>query len=303
LLFITNLVIIVLVVNFDYHKHTKLIKEPHMTTENPEVTNPTLPTEPTENLTPTEPTVTSEPTDQLPNEAITPPTEPQVKVPTTEEFNQQYFKAKQAEREAEALRKQLAEYQAPKATPTTAPDKNKTLEDFDFDDAAYSEYVIDQKVEAKLAAYATKQQEAQKATAAQTAQEALNQSFNTKANEYATQNPSYGEAMANAANVQYSPGLSEAVLNEGPALDHHLLTNPQLVDKLNGLSSYALGKELATVVGNLSKAATTRQTNAPVPPPVSTGGSRTAADASDPALSAEEYYRLEMDRIRKSAKR
>lgn len=231
--------------------------------------------------------------------------EPEAEAPTekvefTEEqqaaFNKAFFKAKQAEREAEELRKQINELKAAKPT---AQETKKSLADFEYDDEAYTDYLIDQKVEAKLAAQA---QQALASTAAKTKQEAtntLNEVFNTKAVEYANTNPAYNEAIANAQFVQYSPTLSEAVLHEGPALDHHLLVNPQLVDKLNGLSGYALVKEINTITTNLSKTATARVSKAPTPPPVVSGGSRPTKDVSDPNLSMAEFYALEMARLSK----
>lgn len=211
-------------------------------------------------------------------------------------FNEQYFLAKQKEREADALRKEL---EALKTKPSVAAEEERDLASFDFDDAAYQDYIIDQKVELKLAAQAQKFASEAANKTKQEAANTINEAFNLKATEYANTNPSYNEAIANAQYVQYSPTLSEAVLHEGPALDHHLLTNPQLVDKLNGLTGYALVREVSTIVGNLNKTASARISKAPTPPPTVSGGSRATKDVTDPNISMADYYAAEMDRMSK----
>ena len=289
--FMINLANIVLVVNIDYPSRMQNL-EHYMTIEDTDVTETV-----TTDVTPTEELNTDVTTDITEEAPAVDAVVPQEKALTQEEFNKVYFEQKQAEREAIALRKQLEELKAPKPAQAQTV-AAKTLEDFDFDDQAYQDHLIDQKVEAKLAQYQAKSQEQDAAKAQKTQADIVMNDFNTKANEYAAQNPSYSEAMTNAQHINYSPSLSDAVLHEGPQLDHHLLTNPQLVDKLNSMSGYAMAKELAVVVGNLNKKATIKHSSAPTPPPTVTGGAKHAVDMDDPGMSMDKYYELEMARLR-----
>lgn len=266
----------------------------------------TTPTEDNQTLPDTPQTPTEE-TSELEAPAAEDVVEPQEeKVELTPEqqeaFNKAYFEKMQAKREADALKAEIEALKGNKPAPEAPQETKKTLEDFDFDDAAYNEYIIEQKVEAKLAAK-QKELEANSIKQQQEAESAkVMQDFNDKAETYAQQNPSYSEALANANLVQYSKDLATAVITEGPQLDHHLLANPALVDELNTLSGYALGKKLTTILDNLNKKATVKHSSAPTPPPVVKGGSGRAIDVNDPNISTEEYYALEMERLKAKAK-
>lgn len=216
---------------------------------------------------------------------------------TQEEFNQLYFKQKQAEREKLALEQELAKLKAEKEQPKQ-PEKPKTLEDFDFDDDAFHEWKVQDQVNKALAAREADQAKQQQLNQQQEALKAIQTSFVEKEVEYHKANPDYQKAIdENSALVQFSKELGQVVLEEGPELDHYLLRNPQVADKLNGLSGYKLGVEIAKITSSMSKPKPVQQSKAPTPPPVASGGGRASKPAGD-SDDMSSYYQKEMERLK-----
>lgn len=216
-------------------------------------------------------------------------------------FNKAYFEKKQAERDAEELRKQLEELKAHKNL-TKEPEKAKTLEDFDFNQDAYDDYRIEQKLQKALQNKELQSQEQIKQTQQQQAKTALMDNFNTKATSYAEKNPDYSKVIQEyGSQVQYAPHISEAVLEIGPELDHHLLSNPVLADKLNSMSTTAALIEIGKISTNLNKKKALQVSNAPDPINNTKGTGRITKGAQD-SDDMKTWYAKEMARLEAKGK-
>lgn len=229
---------------------------------------------------------------------------------TQDEFNKIYFEKKQAERELEALKAKLNQQVQP--APVETGLVKPTLEQFDYDEEAYREALIEYKVDLKLA----QKEQAQVATQQQTAAQKVAQTFNDKCAEFEKVNPDYTRALNNTQAVQFvghvyssNPHIAQAILESevGAQLDYHLLANPQEAERLSRLSPANAMKELGKLEMKYSVPVAQTQTQvapqgkkistAPDPIPAATGNSRSSGDnwRYDESLSTEEYARLDRE--------
>lgn len=214
-----------------------------------------------------------------------------------DEFNKLYFQLKQAERERDAALKKKEAEQTP-AKETKAEPK---LEDFEYDKEQYTQAMIDYKINEKVQEALSNQANSQKQTQAQAEQAAINATFNEKAAAFASTNPDYEKVIeANGANAVYSQTLREAIITSeyGPQLDYAMLSNPQLLDKLNSLSPVQAAREIGKLEASYTKPTPTpakKVSSAPEPVPVSGGGGRASSDYSyNEEMDMNSYYEAYM---------
>ena len=174
----------------------------------------------------------------------------------------------EAKREADALKKQLAELQQKPAEPETAP----TLEQFDFDDAKYQAALIQHKVDQGLAqatdALRVEQQQAQ-------VQEQLNnvtQVFNAKVAEFAASKPDYAEVVGNMPELPGDTIQAVMAMEKGPEVAYFLGQNPAVADQVASLDPISAAIQLGTIQANLSQTKTVKPSSAPEPQETLKGG-------------------------------
>ncbi|MCP5017144.1 MAG: hypothetical protein GY938_18010 [Ketobacter sp.] len=198
-------------------------------------------------------------------------------------FNEVYREKKQAERRIAELEQKL---QPPPNAPAVT-DQVPRLEDFDYDDAKYQDAVINYRVNAAISKVETERNR----KAAEDRSTAVMQTFNTRSAQYAAQNPEYDDLEKSSAGINWNSGLSAAILNSevGPSVHHHLLANPEELDRINSLDPVMSAVEVGRLEAKLSaNKSAVKLTNAPPPPDISTGGSA-SADKDPSKMSQKEY--------------
>lgn len=214
------------------------------------------------------------------------------------DFNKAYWKQKQTERENAELRRQLEERNnSVQETPATTQGE-PTLEQFDYDQDAYMAAIVDHRVKSGISnAFAERDKQAQERKQQTEAQE-VSQKFNNNLAQYIAENPEYEEVAAAAGGKAFAPHVNQAVLHSdnGPAIDHHLLVNPDVAEKLGAMSPIQATIEIGKISAQLSKPKEVKTTGAP--PPIETVGSGAGSPTSDRRYdentSMEDYYKVSM---------
>lgn len=205
------------------------------------------------------------------------------------------------EREVTAARtreEMLREFQ--QTQPTSKPaepeaPKLKTLEDFNFDQNAYTDYLVDEKLQRREAQRA--REEAQrKQTDAENAFKARVDAFEER-----TGDGAWEDIVSSPINTDpaYKP-LTELFMGDDHDLDiaHFLATNPKEAERLRDLPRLQQVREIAKLADTFSSdtqpEVTTppvpvsppkRTTSAPPPPKSVTGAGKPSVDINDPNLS------------------
>lgn len=220
--------------------------------------------------------------------------------------NKNKFKdrAVKAEAENKILREQQHASNQPETntqTPqTTQNNARPTLEQFEYDEAAHrvaEDAYVQQQINTQVEAGFKARDEA---TAQAKQQDELNQikdSWNDKESAYAAENPEYQQLIIETGDPGYSPAVEQALLtsDNGPALEHHLLANPEIRNKLSAMTGFQaaveMGKLEASLTGRSSQGSQKPVSKAP--PPIETvgggGGSTTVDVRYDPNISMEEF--------------
>lgn len=197
----------------------------------------------------------------------------------------------QAEREAAYWREQAA-----KSQPSSTDAQKPTKADFP-DDEAYFEALADFKAEQKVQQFSqqTQAERAQEADAKQTATRF--DLYRERVTQSAEAMPDYHEVVGQSE-VPAAPHVLESILDSdvGPQLAYHLAQNPDVAERLNGMTPVQAARELGRLEEKLSQpkagAATPtakRTTNAPAPITPVRGGSGQFTKAPE-AMSDAEWY-------------
>jgi hypothetical protein len=197
--------------------------------------------------------------------------------------------------EAETRAKVLEEVQksAPKPEAAKVEKPEKTLEDFDYDQDAY----FDWKVEQKLAQREQKQREAEEQKKLAEAQE----SFKSRVDAFEERVGAGAWEDIEASKLNRDPayaGLAAMIRDEDFALDiaHHLATNPDKAESLVKLPPLKMALEVAKIAEQLTgqqpeKPAPVlpkKTTNAPPPPKTVSGSGKPSVDVNAPDLTPEQ---------------
>lgn len=203
-------------------------------------------------------------------------------------FNEIYYQKKQAEKQLEEMRAQQAAQNPPPIDETTKP----RLDAFDYDEEKYNEALLDWKLEQrdKQAHQQRIQQEQQQQMGA----------FRQKQERYMANNPNYQQLanQADMAGVKFNDQLAEIILNSdtGVQIHHHLLSNPEKLERLNTSNPMAAMREIVRLEQNFSKKKPKAVSRAPDPITPSGGGARDSKPGNErlSKMSPSEYYQYRM---------
>jgi hypothetical protein len=189
-------------------------------------------------------------------------------------------------REAERREKALLELlqkdrQEPAQAPPASETKPKTLADFDYDETKYQAHLFEQAEQRAVAAAERKLKESQEQETSRRRQT----EFVTRERKFAEATPDYFEVTRSAAlNITQSMVDAAAESEEAPALLYYLGKNPEIADRLAGLSPLATAREIGRIEARLlaerDKAKAPQVSKAPPPTPKIEG-------AGDPAVQKE----------------
>lgn len=198
-------------------------------------------------------------------------------------------------REREAARdrdhwRELATRQAKPEPAKTEPERDKTLADFNFDEAAHQRYLLDRV--SKTATDAAKRElqaeqgRAEKQRAAET--------YVERVRSFAKDHPDYKEV------AEYAPiadHVAEVILGleEGPEVAYYLGKNPEMATQINRLSANHASFELGQIAARLgferekAAAAKARVSTAPPPAPKIEGGSEAEVEKNPGNMTPKQF--------------
>ena len=204
-----------------------------------------------------------------------------------------------AARTREQVLRELQEQGAapPKQQPQREPDPQgervKTLEDFDFDPTRYTEYLVEQKLEARQREEQQRAQQQKQAEAAEQFKAKID-AFEAKAGAGAWEDI---ESAPLNTDPKFKP-LVDLFLGDEHDLEiaHHLTQNPAEADRLLSLSPLQRVREVAKLAEKFSDEAPRapaaqppkKTTNAPPPPKTVSGAGKPSVDVRDPNISTSD---------------
>lgn len=205
-------------------------------------------------------------------------------------FNEVYYQKKQAEKELQALR----EEQAKQAPPPQANDPTKPkLEQFDYDEEKFNDALLDWKLEQRDQQARIQQQQQE--------QQQKYGDFRKKQERYIDKNPNYQQLamQADAAGVQFNDNLADMILNSeaGVQIHHHLLANPDKLERLNVQSPLQAMREVVRLEQSFTKAKPKPVSRTPDPiKPGGHGGATTTKPTNErlAKMTPDEYYQYRM---------
>ena len=215
----------------------------------------------------------------------------------------------QLTREKHDLRRQLESLRTPQQKSEPAEPEEKSLADFDYDEAAYRKHIREVAAgEARKAARGvldeTKRTEQQQSRA---------KTWKERATSFAAEHPDFTETVY-ADDVQISEPMMEAITESehGPAIAYYLAQNTEEAERIYSMSPAAAGRAIGRLESKfeaknepepkpegqakdelkpVNKLADTRATTkAPAPPPKMEPSDSASKKAwNDPSLSQEEF--------------
>lgn len=196
---------------------------------------------------------------------------------------------KTARETEDRLRKELqpAKVEPPKVDHRSAA---KTLEDFDYDTSAFTEYLVDQRLKAaeRERAEESSRRERQKA---EDAFKKRIDAFEEKAGAGAWEDI---ESSSLNTDPKYA-GLAQVIMMEDDGLElaHYLASNPEEVERIAGLKPLSMARELAGISERLKPTNLPRKTtNAPPPPKTIQGSGLPSGNIYSPNMTPEQRIAL-----------
>lgn len=191
-------------------------------------------------------------------------------------LNEEILKKKKLREEIEALRKQLQgkpqEQTRKEDAGSVESNPMPKLSDpgIEYDQAKH-EAALEAWIGRKAESVVEQRERSRRQAEAQAQAQARTKTFDAKLRDYAAKNPDYVEAYEEAGDPTYPPHVNEAIFDSeiGPQIDHHLLKNPELRERISALPPSKALLELGKIEYQLSnpqpaKGATKpRITNAP----------------------------------------
>jgi len=193
---------------------------------------------------------------------------------------------RETERDRDYWRDLAMRSQSPQPeTPKPAPEERlKTLADFEYDDAKYQSYILDEAAKRGEAAADNRLKAQQEREAA----ERRKSSFKSRSIEFAKTLDDFESTVRNPR-LHITADMAEVIedSDDGPALAYHLGKNPDVADKIAQLPPKAAARELGKIEARLAfereKAKEAKDANkvskAPSPPP--------KFEASDPKVEKD----------------
>lgn len=197
-------------------------------------------------------------------------------------------------RTREAMLREFQEKQ-PKAEPVEDAPKLKTLEDFDFDQSAYTDYLVERKIEQAEAKRRQQTEQQKQAEAAESFKRRVD-SFEERVGDGAWEDIVSSPINTDSA---YKP-LTELFMGDDHDLDiaHYLASHLDEAKRINGLSRLAQLREIAKIADRFDKPAegvdtppeAPKKKTTSAPPPVKTvsGAGKAGLDVNDPNLTPEQ---------------
>jgi hypothetical protein len=182
--------------------------------------------------------------------------------------------------QAQAL--EIEELRAAKARDAVVEAKPPNEADFNGDYEAYNRALIAHEVTKSLRAEnATRDLETTQARRSELKQ-ALLEDHIERANEFRKTVPDFDEVVAKGLNVPMHDAVLDLLVesSKGPMLAYHLAKKPDLVKEIASLSPVQAAKRLGEIEARLSLPTPKKQTQAPAPVTVLTGGAAAAPDPS-----------------------
>lgn len=204
--------------------------------------------------------------------------------------------------EARTREAMLREFQERQPKPDMAPaveqPKAKTIEDFDFDQGAYTDYLVEQKL--------TKREEQQRLAAEQKKQAEAAETFKARVDAFEERagDGAWEDIVSSPLNTDpaYKP-LTEMFMGDEHDLDiaHYLASNLKEAERIKSLPKLQQVRELAKLAdkfegGSQAEVDTPstpaplpkKTTTAPPPPKTVSGSGKPSVDINDPGLSTEQ---------------
>lgn len=186
-------------------------------------------------------------------------------------------------RRAEELERKLAEMQNnTQAQPQAG--KEPTLEQFDYDDAAYNRAMVKYEVAKELEASRAQENERK----AQDSQSAAQEVFNQRVVEQTKKAPDYAEAVSD---LQLPDSVVTALIEaeNGPELAYHLAKHKDLADSMFNMTPTQAHMKLGQITAQLLAKQVIKPSAAPDPiDPISNGGASTGSK-DDPLIAGATF--------------
>jgi len=190
-------------------------------------------------------------------------------------------------RRADENEKALNEYKAQQPSQPIQSGQEPKLEDFDYDDAAFTSALIDHRVNQKASEIQKQQQQAQsQAQAQQTSDD-----FNTKVAEFEQKATDYQQVVANIPQLP-SETLNAVMQSEkGPELAYYLGKHLDIADELANAPPMVAAMKLGQISAQLSATVTTNKTSA-APDPIEPIESGSSLSKKTEDMSMEEIFSM-----------
>lgn len=190
----------------------------------------------------------------------------------------------------ERLRKELQPVKAQPEKAESAP-RRKTMEDFDFDTDAYTEYLVEQKLQENERKRTEAEQRKRQEESVAAFKKRID-SFEERVGAGAWEDI---ETSPINQDPKFAP-LAALIQGEENDLDiaHHLALNPDEADRIIGLRPLAMARELSELAERLKGPATLprKTTTAPPPPKTVQGSGKSSDNIYSPTMSSEQRIRL-----------
>jgi hypothetical protein len=200
----------------------------------------------------------------------------------------------EARRQAGAYR---AELEALRNARPTAPAKAPRLEDFDYDEQAFTEARIAYQLDQKLTEFEARNDRARREEAQREQRDRLVQGYEEKLAEFRRTAPDFAEVVGGVAAV-LPPALEEAILasDEGPALAYYLGNHLDVAERLAGMSPYQAAMQLGKIEASLPNVSVKQASKAPEPiKKAGNGGGAKPVDLT--TMPIEEYAKLRASQL------
>lgn len=207
---------------------------------------------------------------------------------------------RETERDRDYWREVALKAYAPPEPKVEAPEKAKSLADFEYDEGKYQAYLLQQIESRAVAAAERKLREAQEQEAA-TRRRA---SFQARESDFAKTVDDYHEVTRNPR-VPISQAMAEAIAEseDGPALAYHLGKNIEIAEKIAQLSPLAAARELGRIEAKLAlereRAKEQARVSKAPPPPPKVEATEPAIEKDPDQMSTDEWLKWREKQLRK----
>lgn len=208
-------------------------------------------------------------------------------------FNEMTAARREAEQERDYWRQMAlanAQPQPQQPAPETAP-PDKTLADFDYDETAYTKYVMETMADRASQAAVSKAQEVINQNQQQKLAQERQVTFQSKENKYAESYPDYYTATRDPS-VPINQTMADIAMEspDGPAVLYYLSKNPDMAYNIANMQPRAAAREMGRIEAKLSSKQKASTSKAP-PPPGKIEGVDPAITKDPDKMSTDEWLK------------